>query len=139
MNFRRRREDDIEINVTSLIDVVLLLLIFFMVSTRFVDDSKLKLHLPAASDHPVPAEPAAIEVAIDREGTVAVNGERLAQQDLEGLKAALVAAKGQQTDPMVIISADREADFQRAVDAMDAARLVGLSRVTFPTVARESP
>ena len=139
MNFRRRREDDIEINVTSLIDVVLLLLIFFMVSTRFVDDSKLKLQLPAASDHPVASEPQSIDVSIDRAGIIAVNGEPLAQQDLDGVKAALVAAKGNLPDPMVIISADREADFQRAVDAMDAARLAGLTRVTFPTVARDAP
>lgn len=139
MNFRGRRAEDIEINITSLIDVVLLLLIFFMVSTRFVDESKIDLQLPAASDHPLPGEPTAIEIVIDRAGKFFVGGKALVNGQSETLRAALRDAKGALRDPMVIISADRETDFQLAVDAMDAARLEGLTRVTFPTVGRAAP
>ena len=64
MKFRQRRPDDIDINVTSLIDVVLLLLIFFMVSTRFVDHSRLNLTLPSSSAKPLERMPASIEIAI---------------------------------------------------------------------------
>ncbi|MEN9727704.1 MAG: hypothetical protein RL434_2070 [Pseudomonadota bacterium] len=139
MNFRGRRQEDIEVNITSLIDVVLLLLIFFMVSTRFVDESKIDLQLPSASEHPIPTEPASIEIVIDRQGQFFVGGKPLPDTAMESLRAALKAAKGESRDPMVIISADRETDFQRAVDAMDAARMEGLTRITFPTVGRVSP
>jgi len=137
MNFRPRRQEDIEVNVTSLIDVVLLLLIFFMVSTRFVDESKIDLQLPSASEHPVDTEPDAIEIVIDKRGQFFVNGSALVNGKPETLEAALREAKGKARDPMVIISADRATDFQSAVDAMDAARGVGLYRVTFPTARRD--
>ncbi len=136
MNFRARRQDDIEINVTSLIDVVLLLLIFFMVSTRFVDESKIDLQLPSASEHPVASEPDAIEIVIDKRGQFFINGKALVNAQTATLQQALAALKAHSKDPMVIISADRETNFQSAVDAMDAARTVGLYRVTFPTARR---
>lgn len=136
MNFRPRTREDIEINVTSLIDVVLLLLIFFMVSTRFVEESKIYLQLPSASEHPVDTEPDAIEIVIDKRGQFFVNGTALVNGKPATLQQALTAAKGQARDPMVIISADRTTDFQAAVDAMDAARAAGLYRVTFPTARR---
>jgi biopolymer transport protein ExbD len=134
MNFRPRPREDIEVNITSLIDVVLLLLIFFMVSTRFVEESRIELALPSASSHPVGSEPDAIEVVIDRHGQFFVNGKSLVSARLETLVQALTEAKGKAHDPVVVISADRTTDFQRAVDAMDAARKVGLFRVTFPTI-----
>ncbi len=136
MNFKTRRQDDIEVNVTSLIDVVLLLLIFFMVSTRFVDESKIDLQLPSASDHPVASEPDAIEIVIDKRGQFFINGKALVNGQIATLQQALQEIKAQTKDPMVIISADRETAFQAAVDAMDAARAVGLYRVTFPTAHR---
>lgn len=137
MNFRPRQREDIEVNVTSLIDVVLLLLIFFMVSTRFVDESKIDLQLPSASEHPVDTEPDAIEIVIDKRGQFFVNGSALVNGKLDTLQQALRDARGKARDPMVIISADRSTDFQAAVDAMDAARAVGLFRVTFPTARRD--
>lgn len=136
MNFRPRQREDVEVNITSLIDVVLLLLIFFMVSTRFVEESKIELALPSASNHPVDSEPDAIEVVIDRRGQCFVNGKALVNAQPETIVQALVDARGRARDPMVIISADRSTDFQRAVDVMDAARKAGLFRVTFPTVDR---
>ncbi len=137
MKFRARREEDIEINVTSLIDVVLLLLIFFMVSTRFIDESKLDLTLPASSGERVEKLPDAIDVTIDKRGHLFVNGKALVNEQIETIEQALRDAKGTRENPLVVISADREVRFQLAVDTMDAAQQVGLSRITFPTTVRE--
>jgi biopolymer transport protein ExbD len=137
VNFRPRRNDDVELNVTSLIDVVLLLLIFFMVSTRFIEESKIDLTLPSASEQPVDRAPEMIELVIDKRGQVFVNGAALVNTKLETMQQALTEAKTHSRDPMVVISADRESHFQLVVDAMDAARLSGLYRITFPTTARD--
>jgi biopolymer transport protein ExbD len=136
VRFDRRREEDVEINVTSLIDVVLLLLIFFMVSTRFVDESKIALTLPAASQQPSEKTPAAIEITINKEGQFFIDGKGLINAKVATIQAALSEIKHEKGDQMVVISADRAAPFQLAVDAMDAARLSGLYRITFPTTAR---
>ena len=136
MNFRPRRRDDVEINVTSLIDVVLLLLIFFMVSSRFVQESKIDLTLPSASEQPVAKLPEAIEITINKRGEFFIDGQALINGKISTLQHALSRRKQQLHDPMVVISADREAQFQLAVDAMDASRLAGLYRITFPTAVR---
>lgn len=137
MRFQARRTEDIDINVTSLIDVVLLLLIFFMVSTRFVDQSKIDLTLPSASRETPDKLPDAIDVSIDRRGQVYVDGQALVNGKVDTIRQALVEAKAKHDDPTVVINADRATAFQLAVDAMDAARLAGLTRVTFPMKVRE--
>lgn len=139
MRFKSARQhDDVEINVTSLVDVILLLLIFFMVSTRFIDESKLDLVLPSASQTPVDKIPDAIEIVIEKKGQFFINGKALVNAKIATIQQALVELKHEVRDPMVVISADRNAPFQLAVDAMDAARLAGLFRVTFPTTVRDS-
>lgn len=137
MNFRPRREEDIEINVTSLIDVVLLLLIFFMVSTRFIDESKINLTLPAASKEAGEHLPNVIDLTIDKRGQFFVNRKALVNGKISTIEQALRAAKPPKGDPIVVISVDRATQFQLAVDAMDGARHAGLYRITFPTAARE--
>lgn len=137
MKFRARRPDDIDINVTSLIDVVLLLLIFFMVSTRFVEHARIDLTLPGASGESGPRQPAVIEVAIDTHQTVFVDGQALVNRQADTLERALHAAAERHQDPVVVISADRAVDFQTVVDVMDAARHAGLARMTFPITRRE--
>lgn len=137
MRFQARRTEDIDINITSLIDVVLLLLIFFMVSTRFVDQSKIDLTLPSASRETPDKLPDAIDVSIDRRGQVYVDGQALVNGKVDTIRQALVEAKAKHDDPTVVINADRATAFQLAVDAMDAARLAGLTRVTFPMKVRE--
>lgn len=139
MRFQQRRSEDIDINVTSLIDVVLLLLIFFMVSTRFVEQSKIDLTLPSASAEAPNKLPATIEIAIDSKGQVFVDGKALVNAKVGTLRQALAdakAAKAGKEQPVVVISADRATAFQLAVDAMDAARLEGLTQVTFPMNVR---
>ncbi len=140
MRFQQRRHEDIDINVTSLIDVVLLLLIFFMVSTKFVEQSKIDLVLPSASRETPDRLPATIEIAIDRRGQVFVDGKALVNAKLETLRQALAAARAEKSrkgEPVVVVNADRGTAFQLAVDAMDAARLEGLTHVTFPMNVRE--
>ncbi len=141
MNFRPPRQREVELNLTPLIDVVFLLLIFFMVSTTFVKESEIDLTLPEASadlrEEPIDK----IEVAVDRDGTVFVDGQALVSSRVEtirqALNRALSGAQGEAGDPVVIISADAEASHQAVVDVMDAARQAGLLRVTFPTRTRE--
>ncbi len=139
MRFRQRRSEDIDLNVTPLIDVVLLLLIFFMVSTKFIEQSKIDLVLPSASRETPDRLPSSIEVAIDRRGQVFIDGKALVNAQLDTLRQALAAAKTEKAggaEPVVVINADRGTAFQLAVDAMDAARLEGLTHVTFPTNVR---
>ena len=138
MNFRATRERDIDVNLTPLIDVVFLLLIFFMVSTTFVKESKIDLTLPEASEELREHTVTRIEVAIDREGNVFVNEQALVNSRVETVRQALSEARGaaEDADPVVVISADAQTSHQAVVDAMDAARQVGLLRVTFPTRTR---
>jgi biopolymer transport protein ExbD len=137
MKFSSRKTEDIDINVTSLIDVVLLLLIFFMVSTRFVEHSQLKLTLPSASAAASTKPPAVIEVAIDHQSQFYVGGKALVNGQVDTLVQALREAAGG-NEPTVVISADRDTNFQRIVDVMDAAGKAGLSHVSFPTKVRDA-
>jgi biopolymer transport protein ExbD len=136
MNFRPPHNRDLDINLTPLIDVVFLLLIFFMVSTTFVKESEIDVTLPQASaelrDDPIDR----IQMVIDRNGGVFVNEQALVNAKVETIRQALTAARGDANDPVVIISADAAAAHQNVIDAMDAARQAGLYRVTFPTRMR---
>ncbi len=136
MNFRAPRGEDFELNVTPLIDVVLVLLIFYMVSTTFVSESKMELTLPQASKE-VPSEPPEkIDIAIDHQGNVFVNNQALLNTQLNTIRRALIAAHKGTVEPVVIISADAAASYQAVIDVMDAARQAGLYKITFPTRVR---
>ena len=137
MNFRPPVEQDVDINLTPLIDVVFLLLIFFMVSTSFVKESEIELTLPEASEELREDPVDKIAVSIDRTGTVFVNERALINSQLETIRQALADLQTESGDPVVIISADAEASHQGVVDVMDAARQAGLYRITFPTRLRE--
>lgn len=137
MNFRAPRNEGIDIVVTPLIDVVLVLLIFYMVSTTFVSESQMELTLPQASAE-VPADtPDKIDIAVDRQGNIFVNEQALLNTQIGTIRRALSEASSAGGDPVVIISADAAASYQAVVDVMDAARQVGLYRITFPTRVRE--
>lgn len=133
MRLDRETEPDVEINITPLIDVVFLLLIFFMVSTTFTHLSQLQIQLPESSAEPHEEPPEAIEVAIDGQGRYYIGGHQLVNTERETLLRALrQAAKGRK-DPPVVISGDRKAQFQAVVGAMDVARELGLVHLTFAT------
>lgn len=136
MNFRPPANREVDINLTPLIDVVFLLLIFFMVSTTFVKESEIDLTLPQASAELREDEGEHIQVSIDRKGDIFVNDKGLINTQVRTIRQALADARGTADDPVVIISADAAASHQRVVDVMDAARQAELFRITFPTRLR---
>lgn len=140
MKFSDREEDDVHINLTPLIDVVFLLLIFFMVSTTFSKESELRIQLPESSDEPIEQRTSAtLEVEISAEGAYAVKGpeddaaRQLIGGDRETLYRALAAAGGNRTDLVTIIRADRRTPHESVVRAMDIARRLGHTNITFAT------
>mgnify|MGYP003648173711 FL=1 len=137
MNFRPRGEEEVDVNLTPLIDVVFLLLIFFMVSTTFIRESEIELTLPEASAEARNDPTDKIDIAIDKSGRFFVNGNALINTQLATIRQALNDAKPDEGDPIVIISADAAATHQAVVTVMDAARQAGLNRITFPTKIHE--
>lgn len=133
MNLRPRSRDDVEINLISLIDVLLFLVIFFMVSTTFVEKSEIALTLPEATTDAPPAEKDPIEVSIAAHGAYHVNGNALPDTGLATLERALAEATKTMRDPVIVINADARATHQSVVTALDAARRLGLLHVTFAT------
>jgi len=133
MNFRPRKKDDVELNVTSFIDVVLLLLIFFMVSTTFGKKSEISITLPEASDVSVTKAPDTINITLDAQGRVFVNDAPLVNAQSTTIREAIRSVASGLADPVVIINADAETTHQAVVRVMDAARQLSLNRITFST------
>lgn len=133
MKFARRARNEIDVNVTPLIDVVFLLLIFFMVSTTFTKETHLKIDLPKASGAPTQRVKGQLEITVDRAGDYAVNGVALVDRKLSTLKSALdKVSKGDHTRPL-IITADADATHQAVVTAMDAAGQLGFTHLSITT------
>jgi biopolymer transport protein ExbD len=144
MKFRRRRQpDSLHINLTSLIDTVFLLLIFFMMTTTFNRETQLNIDLPQATGEPLPMEPQEpIRIIIDANGEYAINDNEhhLVDTQLETLKSALQDLAGGQSNPRLLISADDKAPHHAVITAMQAARDLGYVRLSFETQQRpESP
>lgn len=134
MNFRRGQDDNVEINVTSLIDVVLLLLIFFMVSTTFLNPAHINLKLPSASASAEEEEPPkTVEIAVDRNGQYFVNGTALLNAQESTLKEALIEAAAGTEDPPIRIHADGGTTHQSVITVLDVARQLGWVHVSFAT------
>lgn len=137
MNIRTRRQSSANlVDVTPLIDVVFLLLIFFMVSTTFDKETRLKVDLPEASTE-ASARPAEekIEIIIDSKGRFFVNDEELIRHDLHTLKKALWNITQGRPDIPVVITGDKSAPYQAAMTVLDAAGQMGLTQLSF--VARK--
>ena len=131
MKFRTASRDSPEINLTALIDVIFLLLIFFMVSTTFELHTDLSVELPEASARAKARDERVIEVVIDAGGAVRVGDRPLAAPEVGVLRRALVQAAQGLDAPPVVISADAQASHQSVVTVMDAARQAGLYKLTF--------
>jgi biopolymer transport protein ExbD len=136
MNLRDKTYDELEINLTPLIDVVFLLLIFFMVSTTFIHESEITLNLPEASKNAQEDKTQALSISIDSKGRYYLNGVALVNTQMETLKRAMSAAAGVD-QPQVVISADGNATHQNVINVMDAARQLGLLKITFTTRIRD--
>lgn len=137
MNFRTKHHEDIDLNITPLIDVVFLLLIFFMVSTTFDHESELNITLPKASKEITQIRTDAIEIAIDGQSQIYVNSTALADAQISTIKDALYNAAEDIEDIPVIISADQDTPYQMVIRTMDAARQLGLINITFATGIRD--
>ncbi len=137
MNFQRgRTQEEPEINLIAMIDVLLVILIFLMVTTTFSQISQLEINLPEANATTSPVEPKAVEVAVDAAGRYLVNGESLGNKTVEGISSALRQAAGSVTEPVIIIKADAGATHQSVINVMEAARLANYTRITFAARAR---
>ena len=130
---RTKRDNDLELNITPLIDVVFLLLIFFMVSTTFQRESEISIELPESSGGIVEKEKKVIEVSIDNQGRYFVNKKQLKDSDIETLKKAISMTRGDTKEPKFIISADKMTTHQSVIKVMDAARQLGLVHLNFAT------
>ncbi|MFS0827910.1 ExbD/TolR family protein [Pseudomonas phoenicis] len=137
MKFRRnRRRENVDINLASLIDVVFVLLLFFVVTTTFTRENQLRVELPeSVSATPPAAEPGRqVEITISAEGVYSVNNNLLPRSDLDTLIDAVQrACAGDNTQPL-LISADGKTPHQAVVTAMDAAGKLGFSQLRMTTV-----
>ncbi len=138
MNLRPRPREEPEINLISLIDILLVLLIFFMVSTTFQQEGRLKVQLPQASEAPVPAaaeDPVVLTVAAD--GSYRINEHTLINSAPETLRAALVKAAKDARGPLTI-RADGRATHQSVVTAMDVAGHLGFAQLNIATIHEDA-
>jgi len=137
MNFQPNPRDELQLDITPLIDVVFLLLIFFMVSTTFEHESEVNIILPEASKEIAQAKPDAINIAIDNKSRIYINEKELLNSQISTIKEAIYDISVDLPDAPIIISADQEAPFQMVIRTMDAARQLGLVKITFATRINE--
>jgi len=134
MNFQRgRTREEPEINLIPMIDVLLVILIFMMVTTTYAKFSELQINLPQASGEQAAGKVNQINVSVDASEHYAVNNAVTAFVDVDGLAQALRKAAGEQQEPTIIINADAKAPHQSVINIMEAARIAGYSRITFTT------
>jgi biopolymer transport protein ExbD len=136
VKFRRKPRENVEINLASLIDVVFILLLFFVVTTTFTRETQLKVDLPEAvsGTPPEQTELKLLEVLIAVDGSYSLNGKQLLKSDLNGLMAALQKeSEGDNSLPLTI-SADGKTPHQAVITAMDAAGKLGFSHLRITTV-----
>nr|VFJ98297.1 MAG: biopolymer transport protein ExbD [Candidatus Kentron sp. H]VFJ98514.1 MAG: biopolymer transport protein ExbD [Candidatus Kentron sp. H]VFK03549.1 MAG: biopolymer transport protein ExbD [Candidatus Kentron sp. H] len=139
MNLRRANtQEDPDVTLTPLIDVVFLLLIFFMISTTFERNSELAIELPEATAESEPSKESTIEVSIDAEGRYYINGRMLINTEQATIKRALKEASGPKFPPL-ILTADEGTPYQSIVTLMDVARQLGFARLRFATQLMEDP
>jgi biopolymer transport protein ExbD len=138
MKLLDEEREEPEINLTSLIDVVFLLLIFFMVSTTFEQHALLRLDLPEASTAETEALPDVIELVITDEGMIYIGDEQLVDDRRATLQAAIAARFEERPDGVLVIRADGDASHRLVVRALDAAAAEGIRRVSIATVEEDA-
>lgn len=136
MKFRRISRDNVEIGLAPLIDVVFILLLFFVVTTTFTRETQLQVDLPEQTegDKAVRSESRVLEILIDRSGAFQLNGQALLHSDHDTLMAALKKEAAGDKELPVIISADGQAPHQSVVTAMDAAGDLGFVHLRITTL-----
>ncbi|MDD2720255.1 MAG: biopolymer transporter ExbD [Gallionella sp.] len=134
MNFRRGRvREEPEINLIPMIDVLLVILIFLMVTTSYAKYSELQINLPQAGGEASAEQLQPINITIDASSRYAVNNNEVNFTGIASLTAALKGAAGEQADPTIVINADAKTPHQSVINVMEAARQAGFGRITFTT------
>lgn len=134
MNFQRgHSREEPEINLIPMIDVLLVILIFLMVTTSYAKFSELQINLPQAGGEAAAETAKPINIAIDASEHYAINNQGISFSGVDALAASLKNAAGEQADPTIVINADARAPHQSVVNVMEAARLAGYGRITFTT------
>ena len=129
---RKSKTGEVEINLTPLIDVVFLLLIFFMISTTFIQENRLQIQLPEASPQ-AQAPSAELEVVIDAQGNYFVNGNKLVNSDASTVADALQQLRPQPDSNKLLISADAATEHQHVIKVMDVAGQLGFEQINMMT------
>jgi len=133
LKLHNAKKKELTVNITPLIDVVFLLLIFFMVSTSFTRETQIELELPKATGDQLQVETKVVEISIDAEGNFYINKKPLINTQLATLRKAIQKeSEGDLTIPL-IISADAKSPYQSVVVAMDAAGQEGFSNLKMAT------
>jgi biopolymer transport protein ExbD len=136
MNFQRGRDKEpLEINLVPLIDVMMVILIFLMITTTYNRYTELAINLPAADAEKQPERTAEIAVLVDAQGQYVINRRAVVYRSVEQIADELKRAGGGAKEPVVVISADANATHQAVIRVMEAARLAGLSQITFTAQA----
>ena len=130
---KRRGPEEPEINFIPMIDVLLVILIFLMITTTYSKYAELQINLPNADAEKQLERPNEINVAVTSSGRFAVNGQTVVFRDVAGLSGELRAAAAGKKDPVVVINADAQATHQSVIHVMQAAQMAGLGQVTFTT------
>ena len=134
MNFRRgSAREEPEINLVPLIDVMMVILIFLMITTTYSKYTELQINLPTADADKQLERPNEVAVLVSPQGQYVINKVPVAWTNIDALAGELRRAAGSQKDPVVVISADATSTHQSVVRVMEAARVAGLSQITFTT------
>jgi biopolymer transport protein ExbD len=134
MNFQRgKRHEELEMNLVPLIDVLLVIIIFLVVSATFARTSELQINLPTAEANSPQEKPLVITVDVDASGHYMVNNTPVADANVAGLAAAMTKAVANGKEPTIVINADAKSTHQSVVDVMEAAREANYTHITFAT------
>lgn len=134
MNFQHgRSREEPEINLIPMIDVLLVIIIFLMLTTTYAKFSGLEINLPTADASKQAEQPNEIDVAVTAAGQVLVNKSPLAGADVKTIANALQRAAGERPDPVIVINADAKATHQSVIDVMQAAQGAGYPHISFAT------
>ena len=140
MNFQRgRQHEDLEMNLVPLIDVLLVIIIFLVVSATFSHVSELQINLPTAEANAPENQPLVITVDVDASGRYMVNGVIVTDPTVANISLALRKAVGSGKEPTIVINADASATHQSVVNVMEAAREGGYVHITFATQVKSGP
>lgn len=134
MNFQRgKRNEELEMNLVPLIDVLLVIIIFLVVSATFSRTSELQINLPTAEANAPEDKPLVITVEVDATGHYMVNGNAVDGASVGGIASALTKAGGNGKEPTIVINADAKSTHQSVVNVMEAARQANYTHITFAT------